>query len=211
MLEIVNLVLGSVSTNCYIIADTETGDAVVIDPAAEGKRILEEARERGWKITQFWYSHAHFDHFFGADELARGLDTVPQVALHSLDRPLWEDGGLGKLLQLEITHFPEPTIDLSTTHSLSVGAYRFHVRHAPGHTPGLCIFYCASEHVLFSGDLIFYHAVGRTDLPGGDESALLTSIRDKVYTLPNETRILPGHGKPTTVGEEKCANPFIRT
>lgn len=211
MLEIVTLVLGSVSTNCYLIADTDSSEAAVIDPAADGQVILSEAKTRGWKIGQLWYTHAHFDHFAGADELARGLDPVPPVALHSADRLLWEDGGLGKLLQLNISRFPGLTIDLSTTRSLSVGAYNFHVRHTPGHTPGLCIFYCAAAQVLFSGDLIFYHAVGRTDLPDGDESALLTSIRDKVYTLPDETRILPGHGKPTSVGEEKCANPFIRT
>lgn len=208
MLEIVTLVLGSVSTNCYLIADTETGEAAVIDPAAEGQVILAEAKMRGWKIGQLWYTHAHFDHFFGADELARGLDAIPQVALHPLDRPLWEQGGLGKLLQLDITRFPEPGVDLSAVHSLSVGAYRFQVRHAPGHSPGLCIFYCASENILFSGDLIFHRNVGRTDLPGGDEAQLFTSIRDQVYTLPNATRILPGHGKPTSVGEEKCCKPW---
>ena len=211
MLEIVNLILGNVSTNCYIVADPATGDAAVIDPAADGNSILEAAVSRGWKVGQLWYTHAHFDHFSGADELARGLDPVPQVALHSADRLLWEDGGLGKLLQMNITRFPEPGVDLSATRLLSVGAYRFQVRHTPGHTPGSCVFYCASENVLFSGDLIFYRAVGRTDLPGGDESALLTSIRDQVYTLPEETVILPGHGKPSRVGEEKCANPFIRT
>lgn len=210
MLKIVRLVLGPVSTNCYLVADTSTSEGVIIDPAWDGKSIHREADRHGWLIKQLWYTHAHFDHFAGADELARALEIPPEVALHSADRSLWEAGGLGEALGYPGSHFPEPGIDLSVTHSLLVGGYHFHVRHAPGHTPGLCIFYCAAEKVLFSGDLVFSGGVGRTDLPGGDWDTLLASIHDQVYTLPNDTRILPGHGDETLVGEEKCSNPFIR-
>jgi glyoxylase-like metal-dependent hydrolase (beta-lactamase superfamily II) len=85
----------------------------------------------------------------------------------------------------------------------------FEVRHTPGHTPGHCIFYCAEAGVCFCGDLIFRQSVGRTDLPGGSWSALVESIREQVFTLPEETRLLSGHGEETTVGEEKSQNPFV--
>jgi hydroxyacylglutathione hydrolase len=94
--------------------------------------------------------------------------------------------------------------------SLQLGGLRFEVRHAPGHTPGLCVFYCAQAAVCFSGDLIFQNSVGRTDLPGGDWEQLLESIRTQIFTLPEETRLLSGHGPETSVGEEMCENPFLR-
>ena len=210
MLDIIRLVLGPFSTNCYLVGDTATLEAAVVDPAWDGKAILEEAAKRGWSIGQLWYTHAHFDHFAGAADLAHAIKIPPAVALHSADRPLWEAGGLGDSFGYTSSLFPEPTIDLAVTRSLAVGATQFQVRHAPGHTPGSCIFFCAVEKVLFSGDLIFAEGVGRTDLPGGDWDVLLTSIRNQVYTLPDETRILPGHGNETLVGEEKCSNPFLR-
>jgi glyoxylase-like metal-dependent hydrolase (beta-lactamase superfamily II) len=226
MLEIVRFILGPVATNAYLVADTETNEAVVIDPAWDGHVISSEAQKRGWKIGQIWYTHAHFDHFGGAAELVRdpstglgaGLQPAPRIALHASDLPVWEACGGAPAFGFEIDPGPRPDVDLSKVRLLSVGAYRFNVRHAPGHSPGLCIFYCAearteqgrSAGVLFSGDLIFQRGVGRTDLPGGDETALLTSIQQQVYTLPDATRILSGHGEETTVGEEKCENPFIR-
>ncbi len=211
MLEILRFVLGPVATNAYLVADSETNKGVVIDPAWDGHVVLAEARKRGWQIGQIWYTHAHFDHFGGAAELARDLQPAPRVALHSADLPLWEVRGGAPAFGFEIDPGPRPDVDLSKVRLLSVGGYRFNIRHAPGHTPGHCIFYCTEAGVLFSGDLIFQRGVGRTDLPGGDESALLTSIQQHVYTLPDETRILSGHGEETTVGEEKCENPFIRS
>jgi glyoxylase-like metal-dependent hydrolase (beta-lactamase superfamily II) len=213
MLEIVTMVLGPVSTNAYLLADSETGEAAVIDPAWDGERIAAEAEKRGWRIGQVWVTHAHFDHIGGlaqlADSLIRSNHPSPQVALHSADLPLWREGGLGGPLGLAVEPGPEPAVDLATAHGLSLGGLRFEVRHAPGHTPGLCVFYCAAESVLFSGDLIFQGGVGRTDLPGGDWETLLDSIRTRVLTLPDETLILPGHGPETTVGEERANNPFV--
>jgi glyoxylase-like metal-dependent hydrolase (beta-lactamase superfamily II) len=105
---------------------------------------------------------------------------------------------------------PEPTVDLAHGQILRLGNIEFEVQHTPGHTPGHVVFYCAKEAVLFSGDLIFQGSVGRTDLPGGDWEALVESIRKQVYTLPDETRILSGHGEETRVGEEKRENLFVR-
>jgi len=105
---------------------------------------------------------------------------------------------------------PTPDLELVDGQVLTLGSSQFEVRYTPGHTVGHCIFYCASESVLFSGDLIFKGSVGRTDFPDGDFSSLEDSIRRKVYDLPDSTRILSGHGPETTVGFEKQFNPFVR-
>ena len=209
MLEIVPLVLGPVSTNCYLIADSATGEAAVIDPAWDGHVILAEAQKRGWKIGQLWYTHAHFDHIGGAADLADSLNPVPAVALHPAALPLWQMGGGGALFGFRIERGPKPSIDLAHGQILRVGGVTFEVRHTPGHTPGHCAFYCAGVAVLFSGDLIFQNGVGRTDLPGGDMYSEVYSIKTQIFTLPDETLLMSGHGPETTVGQEKQFNPFV--
>ncbi len=218
MLEIIPLVLGPVATNCYLVADPTTGDAAVIDPAWEGKVILAEAQKRGWEIGQLWYTHAHFDHIGGTAEIDRALKNMTNsgnreqliVALHPLDHALWQAKGGAPFFGMTIDPGPEPNLDLVHGQVLHLGNVSFEVRHTPGHTPGHCAFYCQQVNVLFSGDLIFQGGVGRTDLPGGDWETLEESIRREVYTLPDETRILSGHGGETSVGREKGGNPFVR-
>jgi glyoxylase-like metal-dependent hydrolase (beta-lactamase superfamily II) len=210
MLEITPFILGPVSTNCYLIADPDSGEAAVVDPAWDGSVILEEAKKRGWKIGQLWYTHAHFDHFGGAAAIAEALNPLPIIALHPLDHDLWQNQGGAPLFGMHIDPGPKPTVNLAQGQLLHLGGVTFEVRHTPGHTPGHCVFYCAQANVLFSGDLIFQGGVGRTDLPGGDWETLVESIRKRVLSLPNETRILSGHGEESTVGEEKGKNPFVR-
>ncbi|OQX63891.1 MAG: hypothetical protein B5M51_04525 [Anaerolinea sp. 4484_236] len=209
MIDILTLTLGPVQTNSYIVADTETNEAVVIDPAWDGHLIAEAAQKRGWQIKQIWYTHAHFDHIAGAAKLAEALPDPPSVALHPAEYDLWQAGGGARLFGFQVDPGPKPTIDLEHGQTLTLGSAQFEVRLTPGHRPGHCVFYCSSESVLFSGDLIFYRSVGRTDLPGGNWSDLEKSIREQIYTLPTETRILSGHGDETSVGEEKVGNPFV--
>ncbi|NOY97979.1 MAG: MBL fold metallo-hydrolase [Chloroflexi bacterium] len=209
MLEILSFTLGPVTTNAYLVADSETGDAAVIDPAWDGRVILDAARQRGWRIANLWYTHAHFDHIGGAAAIADALDPAPLAALHPADYVLWRAGGGGPMFGFNIDPGPDPAIGLEHGQILRLGDTQFQVRHTPGHTPGHCVFYCAEANALFSGDLIFYRSVGRTDLPGGNWSALERSIREQVYTLPDETVILSGHGSQTSVGDEKRMNPFI--
>jgi glyoxylase-like metal-dependent hydrolase (beta-lactamase superfamily II) len=210
MLEIKPLVLGPVSTNCYLVADPDSSEAAVIDPAWDGEIIVAETRSRGWQICHLWYTHAHFDHFGGAAAITEVINPPPDIALHPLDHDLWQLQGGAPFFGMHIDPGPEPTIDLAHGQILHLGGTAFEVRHTPGHTPGHCVFYCMQAKVLFGGDLIFQGGVGRTDLPGGDWEALEASIRKQVYTLPDETRILSGHGEETTVGDEKYKNPFIR-
>ncbi|HEX7974308.1 MAG TPA: MBL fold metallo-hydrolase [Anaerolineales bacterium] len=105
---------------------------------------------------------------------------------------------------------PEPTVDLAQGQVLHLGGSRLEVRHCPGHTPGHVVFYCEAEKVVFCGDVIFSGSIGRTDLAGGDYDILIDSIRTQILTLPDETRLLPGHGPETTVGMERAYNPFLQ-
>jgi glyoxylase-like metal-dependent hydrolase (beta-lactamase superfamily II) len=209
MLEIAAFVLGPVQTNAYLVADGETQDAAVIDPAWDGRIILAEARRRGWRIAHLWYTHAHFDHIGGAGEIADGLNRLPLVALHPADHILWRAEGGAPLFGFKIDPGPEPAIDLKQGQKLLLGKVEFEVRFTPGHTPGHCIFYVPSAAVCFCGDLIFQNGVGRADLPGGDWATLVDSIRSQIFSLPDATRLLSGHGPETTVGREKKFNPFV--
>lgn len=224
MLEIVSFTLGPAQTNAYLVADSETKEAAVIDPAWDGHVILKAAQQRGWRIGHLWYTHAHFDHIGGAAEIADVLNPLPLVALHPNDHVMWRAGGGAALFGFNIDPGPEPTIDFVHGMKMKLGNVDFEIRFTPGHTTGHCILYVPApdaraersdptgerrRSVCFCGDLIFNGSVGRTDLPGGDWNALEKSIREQIFTLPDETRLLSGHGPETTVGEEKRSNPFV--
>lgn len=209
MLEIVSFTLGSVMTNVYLIADPLTGEAVVIDPADEGEIIVAEARRRNWRIGSIWLTHAHFDHLAGAGAVADLANPPPPIAMHSDDYPLWRMQGGAPYFGMRIDPGPEPTIQLHHGDTLWVGGNQFEVRHTPGHTRGHVIFYCKQEKVVFCGDVIFQGSIGRTDLPGGDYDTLIRSIENQILSLPDETRLLSGHGPETSVGRERRTNPFL--
>ena len=209
-LEIISLTLGPAVTNAYLIADDSSGEAAVIDPAWDGHLILEAAQKRGWRIANIWLTHAHFDHLGGAAAVADGSNLPPPVALHPDDYWLWRIQGGAAAFGLNIDPGPEPTIDLSHDQILHLGGYELEVRYAPGHTPGHVMFYVESDNILFCGDVIFQGSIGRTDLPGGDTATLIHSIRTQVLSLPDETRLLNGHGPETTVGVEREHNPFLK-
>lgn len=209
MLEIKSFTLGPAQTNAYLVADSETREAAVIDPSWDGELILAEAQRRGWRIGHLWYTHAHFDHIGGAAAIADALNPLPLVALHPADHVLWRAGGGGALFGFDIDPGPEPTIDLEQGQILRLGNVHFEVRYTPGHTLGHCILYVEAAKVCFCGDLIFSNSVGRTDLPGGNFDTLVKSIKEQVFTLPSETRLLSGHGPETTVSTERLTNPFV--
>lgn len=209
MLEIVSFTLGPAQTNAYLVADSETKEAAVVDPSWDGHIILNAAQQRGWRIGHLWYTHAHFDHIGGAAAIADALNPLPLVALHPNDHVLWRAGGGGALFGFDIDPGPEPTIDFVHGMTMRLGSIGFEIRFTPGHTPGHCILYVPSSEICFCGDLIFAGSVGRTDFPGGNSNALIKSIKEQVFTLPDLTRLLPGHGLETSVGEEKMNNPYV--
>jgi hydroxyacylglutathione hydrolase len=209
MLEIITFVQGPVETNTYLVGDDMEKQAVVIDPAWDGKPIVAEATRRGWQINGIWLTHAHFDHIAGAAGVAAGVKPAPPVALHPDDLPLYEMQGGAPLFGLRLDPGPKPQVQLAADQLLQVGADTFQVRHTPGHTPGHVVFYCARQKVVFCGDVIFRGSIGRTDLPGGSYETLIQSIETKILTLPDETILYSGHGPETKVGIERAYNPFL--
>jgi glyoxylase-like metal-dependent hydrolase (beta-lactamase superfamily II) len=195
--------------NTYLIADASTGQAAVIDPSFDSQAVLDAAKTRGWQITAIWLTHAHFDHIAGVAAIAAAHTPALPVGLHPADLELWCAGGGAKMFGIEIEPAPEPQQLFTHLQQLVLGERRLEVRHTPGHSPGHVIFYAPLDGVVFCGDLIFQRSVGRTDLPGSSSSQLRQSIHQQVFTLPAGTRLLPGHGDETTVGEEQAENPFL--
>lgn len=208
-LEIVLFQLDPMDNNTYLVADSVTGQAAVIDPSFNSPVICETARQHGWKLRAIWLTHAHFDHIAGINALLMRQEHPIPIGLHPDDLPLYHQSGGAGLFGIQLDPSPEP--DLSFTHGqiLKLGEQKLEVRHTPGHTPGHVIFYSSDQAAAFCGDLIFFRGVGRTDLPGGSQAELLRSIREQVFTLPAETRILSGHGPESTVKEEMEENPFV--
>ena len=213
MLEIQGWVLGPVATNTYLVGDPDSKQAVIIDPAWDGTRLVREITDGGWQLQAIWLTHAHFDHFAGLADLLEGLSSaLPEnfyVGMHPKDTPLWKVKGGAIMFGVQFKKAPRPDHDFQEGEQLEVGKYQFDVHHTPGHSAGHVIFHCPEEKVLFSGDVIFNQGIGRTDLLGGSYQTLMESIQKWVLPLPDETRIYSGHGPATTVGDEKNNNPFL--
>jgi len=208
-LEIITFHLDPMDNNTYLAADPQQGDAVIIDPGFNSQHVVQEAVRRGWQTRAIWLTHAHFDHIAGISDILETINTPLPVGLHPLDLPLWQQGGGAGLFGFQIKASPEPEFSFQHGQVLMIGSQAVEVRHTPGHTPGHVIFSAQGDQVVFCGDLIFYHGVGRTDLPGGSHSLLLRSIREQILSLPASTRLLSGHGIETTVAEEQAHNPFL--
>lgn len=210
-LQIASLSLGFIGTNCYLVADSVTKEAVAIDPGGDAPVVLSTAKEMGVSLRAIWLTHAHFDHWGGVAGIVHMLN-VP-VALHSLDLPLYRNLGGAKQWGIPMEPGPEPAIMLdqlvSSEKRLEVGNLKFEVRFAPGHTPGHVAFYQKEAGAIFGGDVLFQNSIGRTDLPGGDFDTLINSIRAQFLTLPDSTVVYSGHGPETTIAEEKQHNPFL--
>jgi hydroxyacylglutathione hydrolase len=208
-LEMVQFALEPMDNNTYLVADSVSGQAAVIDPSFNSQVVLKAARQHGWNIRAIWLTHAHFDHIAGISTLQEHSAVPLPVGLHPDDLPLWRQSGGAHLFGLQIEPGPEPVQHFSQGEKLALGEQILEVRHTPGHTPGHVIFYSADLGAAFCGDLIFFRGVGRTDLPGSSHSLLLRSIREQVFSLPPPTRLLCGHGQETTVADEMRENPFL--
>ncbi len=209
-LEILPFVLGPLENNTYLVADQASREAAIIDPAYDSEQVLAQAEKRGWRLTQIWLTHAHFDHMAGVAAVAAAFSPPLPVGLHPLDLDLYRRGGNGDIFGFDIQPGPEPSINLTSGLLIRLGETEIQVRHAPGHTPGHVMLYCQSAAALFCGDVIFQGSIGRTDTPEGNFETLIESIRTQVLTLPENTRLYPGHGPSTTVAVEKATNPFIQ-
>lgn len=204
--------VGALGCNCTIVACPETHEALVVDPGDEAPRILEALRAQGLTAVKLVHTHAHFDHILASPALAAA--TKAEIALHKEDRWLWDNVGV----QTRLFGFPAPAPfappheELSGDERLPFGRLEAQVIHTPGHTPGSTCFLVAppgERPLLFSGDTLFAGAIGRTDLWGGDFGTIVESIRGPLFSLPEETLVVPGHGPDTTIGLEREDNPFV--
>ncbi|MDO9085657.1 MAG: MBL fold metallo-hydrolase [Anaerolineaceae bacterium] len=208
-LNIIPFVLGPIDNNSFIIFDQATKKAAIVDPSFDSLKIMDVAKKNNLEISQIWCTHAHFDHIAGINEIIPLLSESPEIFLHKDDLSLWNANGGAKLFgfPFEINH--QPTHLLGNSENFYFGENRIETKFTPGHTPGHIIYYLPNDDIVFCGDLIFRNSVGRTDLPGGNHLQLLQSIDQVIKPLPDQTRLLSGHGPETTVGFEKKHNPFL--
>jgi hydroxyacylglutathione hydrolase len=198
-----------VSCNCAIVACPDTGEAAIIDPGGNADIILAAANEMGVQVKVLLHTHGHFDHVMATREVAEA--TGAPVAIHEKDRPLYENlPRQGSIFGFSADEPPKPRQVLAGGETIAVGKLSARVIHTPGHTPGSVGYYFEADGILFSGDTLFAESIGRTDLPGGSYPAIVKSIQTKLYVLPPDTRVIPGHGAETSIGHERESNPFVR-
>jgi hydroxyacylglutathione hydrolase len=200
------LVVGPLENNCFMIADEKTAECLVTDPGDEPDRILDLIKENNFRVKYILCTHAHFDHVGALPEVRE--ETGAKIVLHSDDLVIYRNATeYAKSWGFEIDPLPEPDLLVSEGYILRLGALEFRVLHTPGHSPGgVCIY---GEGILITGDTLFAGSVGRTDLYGGDIKKLKASFK-RLMSLPDETRVLPGHGPESTIGRERTGNFFSR-
>lgn len=195
--------------NCSIIGDPVTKQAVVVDPGGAPERILHEVTQLGLTVTHLLHTHAHFDHFLASGELKKA--TGAAICLHRDDLELWQNLDVQcRLFGVPSASVPLPEYWLADEEKLRVGQVSLVALHTPGHTPGSMSFHLPDEKLVLAGDTLFRGSIGRTDLWGGDFKAIERSIRERLYTLNDETAVVTGHGPETEIGWEKEANQFVR-
>ncbi len=201
--------VGPLACNCSIVADPDTRKAIVLDPGDEPDRILGALHAGGLTPVALVHTHAHFDHV-GCSALLKRLTGAP-LFLHRDDVPIYQYvEEQGRMFGIEIE--PPAAVDGFLTHGgrIPCGTGALEVLHTPGHTPGsVCFRMAGDREILFSGDTLFRRSVGRTDLWGGSSKDLADSIRTKLFSLPGDVLVLPGHGERTTIAEEVRLNPFV--
>jgi hydroxyacylglutathione hydrolase len=205
------LVVGMLQTNCYLLADSGTRRAAVIDPGGDSARIVERIEHHQLNLVSIINTHGHFDHVLDAWALKKKLGG--EVFLHPEDKSMLQDRSVGlAALFSSIKNSPKGAVDrwLHEGDTLEVGALRLEVLETPGHTPGHVALYLRDRDIIFVGDTLFAGSIGRTDFPGGSFEQLITSVRTKIFPLDESTVVYPGHGPETTVGEEKRSNPFFK-
>jgi glyoxylase-like metal-dependent hydrolase (beta-lactamase superfamily II) len=203
------LPVGLLACNCSVIGDETSREAIVIDPGDDISEIVAILNRHALKVKMIVITHAHIDHIGGASKL-RALTGAP-VYMHE------DDSVLAANLEMQASWLgmetpDNPGIDTPAREGdvLRAGAIEAHVLHTPGHTPGSLSLFLPLEKKLIAGDTLFRGSVGRTDLPGGDPRLIADSIRSKLYSLPEDTVVIPGHGDETSIGREKRSNPFVR-
>lgn len=203
------LIVGPIAANCYIVGDPVSKQGMIVDPGSDASVILEGVGQLGLDIQFMIVTHGHFDHCGAVAPLKS--QSGWKFLIHSADLPFIRDSKQSaRKWGFDIDQVPEPDKMLVDEEILRLGDLTFKILHTPGHSPGGICMFQEKEQVLFSGDTLFYRSIGRTDFAQGSLEELTRSIQTRIYTLPDSTRIYPGHGEPTAVGEEKKFNCFVR-
>jgi glyoxylase-like metal-dependent hydrolase (beta-lactamase superfamily II) len=201
--------VGPLQCNCTVLGDEAGGEAMVVDPGDNIPQILALLARHKLTLKQIVVTHGHIDHVGGAVRLKRA--TGAPILLNQNDLPLLammheQAGWLG----LETPEVAPPDVSAEDGMVAGIAGHAAHVLHTPGHTQGSICLHFAQDNLLLAGDTLFAGSIGRTDLPGGDGRQILRSIHDRILTLPEHTRVVPGHGPATTIGEERESNPFLQ-
>jgi hydroxyacylglutathione hydrolase len=200
--------VGLLGCNCTILGDEHTREALVVDPGADVSHILATLAQHQLTVRHILVTHAHIDHIAGALTLKQA--TGAPISYSQADLPLVAMMDLqAGWLQMPTPDVRPPDHSPADTETVPVGALHPQILHTPGHTEGSLSIYLADQKLLLAGDTLFAGSVGRTDLPGGNTGKLLTSIRERLLTLPDDTLVIPGHGPETTIGTERRSNPFL--
>jgi glyoxylase-like metal-dependent hydrolase (beta-lactamase superfamily II) len=195
--------------NCTILGDPATKRAIVVDPGGAFEQVLNAVKDLGLTVTRILHTHAHFDHFLASGAIKQA--TGASLCLHEADQRLWEMlDRQCELFGVASAPVVKPDHYLKDEEKISVGEAEGVALHTPGHTPGSMSFYFRSAQLLLAGDTLFRGAIGRTDLWGGDFKSIERSIKERLYTLDELTRVITGHGPETQIGREKDENMYIR-
>jgi len=201
------LVVGPLESNCYLVADEETREGLIVDPGDEGERVLKAVAKAGIVPRYLVNTHGHIDHIGANSYLKEEVEDI-KIGIHEADARMLINANenLSNFAGGKITSPPADFL-LREGDEITLGKGHLKVIHTPGHTPGgICLL---GEREIFTGDTLFAGSVGRTDLPGGSMELLMKSLREKLMVLPEGTVIYPGHGEISTIGREKASNPFI--
>ncbi len=206
---VASLTVGELAVNCYFLVNQETGEALVFDPGDEVERLQSHVRKNGWSVKAILLTHGHSDHMGGVNEL-RELTGARVYAMEE-EEPLLSNA----MNNLSIFIQKKPiTVEadeyLKDGQELELCGIGLKALLTPGHTPGGCCYYCREAGAVFSGDTLFCGSVGRSDFPGGSMSELVRSVKEKLFLLPEDTKVYPGHGDETTIEYEKKYNSFVQ-
>lgn len=197
--EVKRLRLGDMMTNCYLVSKDEY--VLIIDPGDEPERVMETIRQRNQKPVAILLTHGHFDHTGAVERLRKEYGIL--VYAHEQEKQVLENPGYSLTQMTGDPYTISADYYMTDGETMNISGMEFQVIHTPGHTPGGCCFYFKAEKMLFSGDTLFCQSRGRTDFPGGSESALIRSIKEKLCILEEDTVVFPGHEEETTIGYEQ--------
>ena len=204
-MEIQYRVLGAIGTNVYFLINKETKETLLVDPADNAPYLLEQIKMRDYDMKAILLTHGHFDHIYAVNDLKKSLD-VPVYA-YADEAVLMGDSWMNRSKAWAEAMTVKPDILLHDGDELDLAGFHIRVIHTPGHTAGSCCYYFEEEKILIAGETLFYESYGRTDLDTGSEAAIMRSLREQLFLLPDDVEVYPGHGDSTTIGHEKKYNP----